>query len=109
MADPTSVGTIVFETRDSNDLQVQEYSCYNFFIKYTVEGLQTIALSMCIAFVNLMAALIFVKVSENEKNNNTGSENMMVFKFILVEAFINSGLNPVLQDTTFWKYQSIDS
>ena len=95
---------IVFDKEDHNGKKVKEYSCNNWFIHFTMENLQLLAKTMCITIVNILAAMIFVKVSENEKNHNSGEENMMVFKFIFVEAFINTGLNPVLQDPTFWKH-----
>ena len=67
-----------------------------------MENLQTVAQSLAITLINFFAAEIFVSVSDTEKKSNIGETNITSLKSIFVFVYINTGLNPVLQDRTFW-------
>jgi hypothetical protein len=47
---------------------------------------------MTITIVNFLSTIIFVKMSKYEMEINTGLENLSVFKYIFVQATVNTGL-----------------
>ena len=56
---------------------------------------------MVVIVINIIAHLIFVMTSKNEKQTHLGLENLALFYLIFYETCFDCGISLVFADTTF--------